>query len=62
VILVISMHDAGGWPVQQREISGWNAVADEHGFIGRLRMRGASPGSATSRFPTTSGASGTESR
>jgi polyhydroxybutyrate depolymerase len=31
--LVISMHGAGGWPVQQRDISGWNAVADEHGFI-----------------------------
>jgi len=31
--LVISMHGAGGWPVQQSDISGWNAVADEHGFI-----------------------------
>jgi polyhydroxybutyrate depolymerase len=31
--LVISMHGAGGWPAQQRDISGWNAVADEEGFI-----------------------------
>jgi polyhydroxybutyrate depolymerase len=31
--LVISMHGAGGWPVQQRDVSQWNAVADEQGFI-----------------------------
>lgn len=31
--LVISMHGAGGWPVQQRDISRWNEMADEHGFI-----------------------------
>jgi len=31
--LVISMHGAGGWPVQQRDISQWNETADEHGFI-----------------------------
>jgi len=31
--LVISMHGAGGWPVQQMELSRWNRVADENGFI-----------------------------
>jgi polyhydroxybutyrate depolymerase len=31
--LVISMHGGGGWPVQQRNISGWNRLADRHGFI-----------------------------
>jgi polyhydroxybutyrate depolymerase len=31
--LVISMHGAGGWPVQQMELSRWNRMADEHGFI-----------------------------
>jgi polyhydroxybutyrate depolymerase len=31
--LVISMHGAGGWPVQQMELSQWNRVADEQGFI-----------------------------
>jgi polyhydroxybutyrate depolymerase len=31
--LVISMHGAGGWPVQQRDLSGWNRLADAHGFI-----------------------------
>lgn len=31
--LVISMHGAGGWPVQQRDISQWNQTADEHGLI-----------------------------
>jgi polyhydroxybutyrate depolymerase len=31
--LVISMHGAGGWPVQQRDMSRWNRLADEHGFI-----------------------------
>lgn len=31
--LVISMHGAAGWPAQQRDISGWNAVADREGFI-----------------------------
>ena len=33
VPLVISMHGAGGWPVQQMKLSGWNRVADEHGFL-----------------------------
>src|SRR5471030_924979 len=27
------MHGAGGWPVQQMELSRWNRMADEHGFI-----------------------------
>jgi polyhydroxybutyrate depolymerase len=31
--LVISMHGAGGWPVQQRDLSGWNRLADAQGFI-----------------------------
>ena len=31
--LVISMHPAGMWPAFQRDISGWNKLADEHGFI-----------------------------
>src|SRR5439155_5217952 len=31
--LVISMHGAGMWPVAQRDVSQWNTVADEHGFI-----------------------------
>jgi polyhydroxybutyrate depolymerase len=31
--LVISMHGAGGWPAQQRDLSRWNLLADAHGFI-----------------------------
>jgi polyhydroxybutyrate depolymerase len=31
--LVISMHGAGMWPVAQMEMSRWNEVADEHGFL-----------------------------
>ena len=31
--LVISMHGAGGWPVQQMDLSGWNQLADSQGFI-----------------------------
>jgi polyhydroxybutyrate depolymerase len=31
--LVISMHGLGGWPVLQRDISGWNRLAESHGFI-----------------------------
>src|SRR6184192_703987 len=31
--LVISMHGAGGWPVQQMELSEWNRLADSQGFI-----------------------------
>ena len=31
--LVISMHGAGGWPVQQRDMTKWNALADEQGFL-----------------------------
>jgi polyhydroxybutyrate depolymerase len=31
--LVISLHGAGGWPVQQRDLSGWNRLADAQGFI-----------------------------
>ncbi len=31
--LVISMHGGGMWGAAQQEISQWNRVADEHGFI-----------------------------
>lgn len=31
--LVISMHGAGGWPVLQRDLSGWSRLAESHGFI-----------------------------
>lgn len=31
--LVISMHGAGGWPVQQMELSGWNELAEKEKFI-----------------------------
>jgi polyhydroxybutyrate depolymerase len=31
--LVISMHGAGGWPVQQMELSRWNELAETEGFI-----------------------------
>ena len=31
--LVISMHGAAGWPAQQQNLSRWNKVADEKGFI-----------------------------
>jgi polyhydroxybutyrate depolymerase len=31
--LVISMHGAGLWPVPHMEMSRWNRVADDHGFI-----------------------------
>ena len=31
--LVISMHGAAVWPAQQMNLSRWNRLADEHGFI-----------------------------
>ena len=31
--LVISMHGGGAWPAHQMNISRWNQLADEHGFI-----------------------------
>lgn len=31
--LVISLHPAAGWPAMQRNLSGWNQLADEHGFL-----------------------------
>jgi polyhydroxybutyrate depolymerase len=31
--LVISLHGGGIWPAAQRDLSRWNDVADEHGFI-----------------------------
>jgi polyhydroxybutyrate depolymerase len=31
--LVISMHGAGGWPAQQRDVSGWNRLAECQGLI-----------------------------
>jgi polyhydroxybutyrate depolymerase len=33
VPLVISLHGAGGWPAQQAELTRWNRLADEEGFI-----------------------------
>lgn len=33
VPLVISLHGAAGWPAQQMSLSGWNRLAEEHGFI-----------------------------
>ncbi len=33
VPLVVSLHGAGGWGVQQKEASGWNELADREGFI-----------------------------
>lgn len=31
--LVISIHGFAEWPAHQMEISGWNTLADQHGFI-----------------------------
>ena len=31
--LVISLHGAGGWGAQQRDLSGWNQLAESEGFI-----------------------------
>lgn len=31
--LVISLHPAAAWPALERDVSGWNHLADEHGFI-----------------------------
>jgi polyhydroxybutyrate depolymerase len=31
--LVISLHAAAGWPAQQRNLSRWNPLADEQGFL-----------------------------
>jgi len=31
--LVISLHGGGSWPALQRDISLWNELADEHGFL-----------------------------
>ena len=31
--LIISLHGAAVWPAQQMNLSGWNRLADEHGFI-----------------------------
>src|SRR5690242_1990506 len=31
--LVISLHGAAGWPAQQMNVSHWNQLADENGFI-----------------------------
>lgn len=33
VPLVISLHGAGGWPAQQRDVSGWSHLADSLGFL-----------------------------
>ena len=31
--VVITLHGGAGWPTQQRDLSGWNEIADRHGFI-----------------------------
>jgi polyhydroxybutyrate depolymerase len=31
--LVFSLHGAGGWPAQQRDLSRWDELADREGFI-----------------------------
>ena len=31
--LVLSLHGAGGWPAMQRDLSGWNELADREQFI-----------------------------
>ncbi len=31
--LVISLHGGAMWPAHQRDLSGWNELADEHGFL-----------------------------
>ena len=31
--LVISLHPAAGWPAAERNITGWNRLADERGFV-----------------------------
>jgi len=31
--LIISLHGAAGWAAQQKNVSGWNALADREGFI-----------------------------
>jgi polyhydroxybutyrate depolymerase len=31
--LIISMHGFAGWPAHQMDVSRWNALADEYGFI-----------------------------
>ncbi len=33
VPLVLSLHGGAGWPALQRDHSGWNDLADEHGFL-----------------------------
>jgi polyhydroxybutyrate depolymerase len=45
--LVISMHGGAGWPAMQRDVSGWNRVAEHHGFIvvypSGVRLGGTGP-------------------
>jgi polyhydroxybutyrate depolymerase len=31
--LIISLHGAAGWPAHEKNLSQWNRLADEHGFI-----------------------------
>ncbi len=31
--LIVSLHGSGGWPAQQRNVSGWDRLADEQGFL-----------------------------
>ena len=45
--LVISLHGGAGWPVMQRDLSGWNRLAESHGFVvvypAGLRLYGTGP-------------------
>ncbi len=45
--LVISLHGGAIWPALQRDLSGWNRLADRHGFIvvypAGLRLQGSGP-------------------
>ena len=52
--LVISLHGAGLWGAGQRDISGWNAIADSAGFI-VVYPSGAKPGVRVWRSMSPSG-------
>lgn len=58
VPLVISLHGAGGWPVQQMRLTRWNRVAEREGFIvvypsgadrGSPRIWNSQPGAGLTR-------------
>ena len=49
--LVISLHAAALWPATQMEVSQWNRVADEHGFIVVYPSGTTSRGGGTGVWP-----------